>query len=390
MTVRIAIILLITLGSIPLTHCHMSSETSDMRLKWLPPAELPAETNGKPHPGLAGAISGILGRYYIVAGGANFPAALPWEGGKKQYHAEVYVYKQLPDGRLKYVGEQVTLPVPIAYPAIAQGNEQILVAGGETPEGFTNACFTLQYEHANSHLSIKALPSLPVPTANAASYLLGKEWLVAGGETRDGTTEKVWKLNIENPAEGWQPAPSLPQALAFATLAGFQNKKGANEWRLAGGRCRVPGAISKIYGDVYLLSEGDGTWQKSEPLPYAMSAMCSTVLPGGRWIIFSGDKGETFSKVEQLLLSISMASNDIERKQLEATKASLQKSHPGFNDAVLVWHPETKKWKETDSMPLPPPVTTYAVYSRGNIYLGSGEIRAGIRSPHIMHAQVQE
>jgi N-acetylneuraminate epimerase len=390
MILRFAIYIVITMGILSFTNCSSPAPSLDTRLLWQTPATLPEDTAGKPHAGIAGAVSGMLGSSYLIAGGANFPEAMPWDGGKKMYHANIYIYHQTSDGKLQYVGEQGTLPVPLAYPAIAQGDDVIFVAGGETADGLTNDCFTLQYEPRTSLLLIKHLPPLPVPTAYASAFVSGDTLMVAGGENSEGTTNKVWILNINDTTAGWQQAPSLPQAVSFATLAVTKNKQGKNEWRIAGGRCRVPGSISKIFSEVFTLREGDSAWQNNEPLPYAMSAMSSTVLPDGRWFIFSGDKGETFSKVEQLLLEISTASSDSERKQLEAEKASLQRSHPGFNPNVWVWYPDAEKWMSADTIPLPPPVTTHAVFSRENIYIGSGEIRAGIRTPHILHARIQD
>ncbi len=49
---------------------------------WSDATQLPSQS-GKPHPGLAGAVTGIHNNILLIAGGANFPDGLPWEGGKK-------------------------------------------------------------------------------------------------------------------------------------------------------------------------------------------------------------------------------------------------------------------------------------------------------------------
>ncbi|HSK12677.1 MAG TPA: hypothetical protein VK907_05645, partial [Phnomibacter sp.] len=371
MTDRLAIFFLMTLVSISASHCHTPAPPA--QLHWLPAAALPADSNGKAHAGLAGAVSGMVGKSYIIAGGANFPEAMPWEGGKKQYHADIHVFGQQADGKLQYVGIQGSLPIPLAYPAIAQGNDEILVAGGETINGFSNECYKILYGPGTSLLLKQMLPPLPVATAYASSYLFENVWMVAGGETKEGTTDKVWKLDLHHPEEGWQAAPSLPQALAFATMAALTHPKGKTEWRIAGGRCRVPGSISMIYNDVYVLAHGSDAWQKADTLPYAMSAMSSTVLPDGTWVIFSGDRGQTFSKVERMILDIDMATDDTAKQQLIDAKAALQSAHPGFSTDVWSWRRTSANWIPLNSIPLPPPVTTHAVYSNGNIYIGSGE-----------------
>ena len=54
------------------------------QLVWEKVAELP-RLNGQAHPGLAGCYAGHHQGVLLVAGGANFPDGMPWDGGKKQY-----------------------------------------------------------------------------------------------------------------------------------------------------------------------------------------------------------------------------------------------------------------------------------------------------------------
>src|SRR5690554_4213129 len=50
--------------------------------------ELPAIPDAA---GLAGAFSGVSNGALLIAGGANFPGGMPWEGGAKAWHDEIYV-----------------------------------------------------------------------------------------------------------------------------------------------------------------------------------------------------------------------------------------------------------------------------------------------------------
>src|SRR5438128_828532 len=51
-----------------------------------------------PNPvGVAGPFVGVFNDALIVAGGANFPEAPPWRGGKKTWHDAVYVLRKTSD-----------------------------------------------------------------------------------------------------------------------------------------------------------------------------------------------------------------------------------------------------------------------------------------------------
>src|SRR6185312_16330999 len=62
---------------------HAESQTSALNWKQLPP--LPDRL------GFAAPFAGVSSGALIVAGGANFPGAMPWEGGQKAWHDSIFV-----------------------------------------------------------------------------------------------------------------------------------------------------------------------------------------------------------------------------------------------------------------------------------------------------------
>src|SRR6188474_1845861 len=59
--------------------------------------------------GYAGMFAGVAGGKLIVAGGANFPDTMPWEGGKKVWYDTVFVLDRS-DGQWRIAGK---LPRPL-------------------------------------------------------------------------------------------------------------------------------------------------------------------------------------------------------------------------------------------------------------------------------------
>ena len=66
-----------------LTLATLCSAQAPLRWSELPP--LPDT------PGFGGPFVGVLDTALVVAGGANFPEAPPWQGGQKIWHDDVYV-----------------------------------------------------------------------------------------------------------------------------------------------------------------------------------------------------------------------------------------------------------------------------------------------------------
>ena len=85
------------------------------KIEWSVAAELPSEDGVREQPGLAGPVTGIIRDRLIVAGGANFPDGLPWNGAKKVYHDEVYVFEKTMGQIINPVVSTQKLPESVAY-----------------------------------------------------------------------------------------------------------------------------------------------------------------------------------------------------------------------------------------------------------------------------------
>ena len=92
---------------------HISAQKKqELSLQWNVAAELPVAANGAKALGVAGAVAGVYKNKLIVAGGANFPAAMPWLGGKKKYEDALYVYAK--KGKGIVLQQRIKLPFAIA------------------------------------------------------------------------------------------------------------------------------------------------------------------------------------------------------------------------------------------------------------------------------------
>ena len=81
-----------------------AQEKELVSIQWSRAASLPDFQDGKASIGLAGAVIGLSNGYLLVAGGANFPEGMPWEGGKKKYYSGGIIYKMEERGKNKSSG----------------------------------------------------------------------------------------------------------------------------------------------------------------------------------------------------------------------------------------------------------------------------------------------
>ncbi len=127
------------------TAAVWQGEKQGTTFAWRSLVDLVEPQKGSIQEGLAGAFSGTSHHAVLVAGGANFPGAkkqfdagqlYAHQGLKKQWQQAVYA---LVDNQWQRVGE---LPQPLGYGVSIQGNDKVILVGGETTDGVATSAVT--------------------------------------------------------------------------------------------------------------------------------------------------------------------------------------------------------------------------------------------------------
>ncbi|MBK5196317.1 MAG: hypothetical protein JJE08_09900, partial [Proteiniphilum sp.] len=79
--------------------------------------------------GMAGSFFGKQGNHFIMAGGSAFPFGKPWEGGKKHFSDQVFLFLQNSKGNLEIIYSGNDLPRPLAEGASATLPQGLLCMG---------------------------------------------------------------------------------------------------------------------------------------------------------------------------------------------------------------------------------------------------------------------
>lgn len=353
-------------------------------IEWKVAGVLPATYEQQQALGLAGPVAGVHNDVLIVAGGANFPDAMPWLGGKKKYYDDVYVMKRKNDSLVHY--KTFKLPFSVAYSATISTSDGVLSVGGENQSGISDKVFLIQWNTDADGINIKQLPSLPFAVTNASVVSHNNTLYLAGGETIHSVSNNFLVLDRTEMNAGWKRLPSLPKLISHAVMV-VQSNGSDDCIYLIGGRKKNPGSSSDLYSSTLQFNITSNQWAEKKSLPYALSAGTGIATRDNNILLFGGDAGETFHKTEKLIAAISKEKDEQKKQELNDEKTRLQSSHPGFCGQVFLYNSKKDDWKKLNCIPFDVPVTTTAIQWNNDVLIPSGEIKAGVRTPHVLLAK---
>ncbi len=323
-------------------------------LQW---EELPALPDRE---GFAGSYAGVSGGALLVAGGANFPAKRPWEGGTKIWYDRVFVLEATSTawretGRLPQAGGYgVSINTPEGF---------VLIGGGNASHNFNEVWLA---GWAVNSLTFTAWPRLPKPLAMAAGALVGRVIYVAGGLDRPDAPKAqnaFFALDLDRLSNGWRELPGWPGPDRFLATAGAHD--GAF-FLFSGARlvadAAAPGKTSREWlRDAYRYTSATG-WKRIADLPrVAVAAPSPAPAVNGRLLIFGGDDG--------------------------AQAALAPTAHQGFPRDTLAYRASDDTWSHVGEVPFSLVTTTLTTW-RGQIVVPGGEARPGVRSPRVWAAEL--
>lgn len=370
--------------------------------KWEALPDMIPEAGELIQPGLAGAFTGVDQGVLIVAGGANFPAALPWEGGTKVYQDEVYILN--PDTAWSIATTR--LPSPIAYGATIPTRYGMLMLGGMDSESCFDKSYFLRYLPDSQRVFIQSAPDLPVPLANFAAAVVDGQLYIAGGQEQPNgpASQHFYVMDIRSDSSdwAWKSLPTWPGPPRAYCIAAAQSNGIEPLFYLFSGRDFGPDQPIQVLDDAYAFSPRTQSWISLHTDSTRFPVMAGTVFPiGHSHLVFpSGADGRLLEKglslqaqIDLIKLQINASSNasltdslETGLKQAESALLAHLNEHPGFGNRVWMYHTLTGRLYEGSQFPGSGSVTTTAVVWNGNVVIPSGEIRPGVRTAKVWQA----
>lgn len=310
-------------------------------------------------PGMAGAIAGAHRGVIIAAGGANFPDKMPWDGGKKVYHDEIFVIGP-GDAAWRSAGR---LPEKRAYAASVSTPGGVLVIGGENADTIFADTLLLAWDGVG--VSVTPGPALPAPRTGAVAALLDGSVFLAGGYApgvvRESTGDFL-RLDGRRRDAGWEPLPTWPgptraQAVMAALDGAIYLISGLEMTTDAAGKPKP------VYlGDAYRFRAA--RWERlPDPLWTAIAAPTPAPVQAGQVFVLGGVDGRLVGKVPR---------------------------DTRVPDHVMVFDVAAHAWRELPGRWPDPVVTAPAVEMGGDWWIVSGETMAGVRTTSVSSWKIPE
>ena len=323
-------------------------------IRWSSDVRLPAPADSVPQLGLAGAFAGKTGGRLVIAGGANFPDGLPSEGGRKRWWRDVYLY----DAQAGWTVFPGALPRAAAYGVSVTLPQGVLCIGGCDAGRCMEEVFLLSVEEGKPQFT--SWPSLPVPLANAAGCLVGGKVYVAGGNESTEypvSTSHFFVLDPSNPGAGWRELPAWPGGARGYAVCAAQSDGMDNCFYLFSGRGYDGDKPWTIYRDGFRYNPRLDEWHA---LDNDYPVMAGTAAPfGTNHILFFGGKSHDAAVDDNALRLYHTVTN------------TLSEVAVGKDEFIL-------------------PVTTAAVSDGRDIWIASGEVSPGVRTPVVLHGEVED
>lgn len=327
------------------------------RLQWSPMPSLPDT------PGFGGPFVGTHADRLIVAGGANFPIAPPWEGGKKVWYDTVFAL----DPSATVWREAGKLDAPRAYGAAISTSFGVALLGGSDSERHYADCQLLLIDQKTLRARFEALPPLPSATAFPAAAASGNTiYVAAGSDGSDPTslTHAFWSLNLAAEQRSWTVLPKWPGPARHKAVAAVQSNGAHGCFYLFSGEIPQRGADNKLTYDYltdgYRFDTKLGGWQQLNDLPTPVAAACAMAEGQSHVLVFSGSTGKHVLAPDP---------------------------RPEFPRVVRSYHTITDTWTEAGTMPTGL-VTSGAVRHEGTIVIATGEVSPGVRTPAVRRVTV--
>ncbi len=322
-------------------------------------------------------LEGPDGDVLLVAGGANFPDAPPWEGGQKVWHAGTWLF----DGVKWKTG--TPLPQPRAYGAAVHVNGEVWLIGGGDADLATSEVLVVRLSDSGA-LDYSFGPSLPEASQFLTAAVVGGQVVVLGAQ-RSGTVgdlvRATWILDLGARATGWREAAPFPGSAGLKIVSASQKNAAGKDalFAYSGELHEAPvfdgpaGRVESVSSELWSYEPGADEWTQhrshgdfpaaSGPIPLGRAAGLAWPVGQGHILFLSG--------VDWVPLFLPQANRS------------------EFKRSIEVYHTVTDTWNETIGDHMPRGVVTTGIAPwRDGFVIASGEVRPGVRTNEVQFGRV--
>ncbi|AQQ70471.1 Na(+)/glucose symporter [Limihaloglobus sulfuriphilus] len=389
-----------------LSPAGRSEDTYTDYYKWSNLPGLPPASQRDLQPGVAGAFAGSHNGVLILAGGANFPEDMPWEGGKKLWHDDIFIMRETEEG-FSWLNKTFKLNRPLAYGVSISTDEGVVCIGGCDSQHVYQDCFILKWDEENEMIKKNKYPSLPQPLSFMTGAMANNKIFIAGGQSTmedSSATKAFYMLDIsQNGTDEFKwismhPWPGDPRVFPVSSC---QSDGVHNCFYLFSGRNIQPDTPTVPLTDAYKFDIITQSWSRLSDISIdKKETVC--LMAGASWacganhiMVLGGDEGPVYLELEKMAFNLKEALNDNNMEAAGLLRSELNNAyaaHEGFSRSLYAYHTITNTWVEAGKFPSESPVNCTAVHwpslDSADVIIPSGEIKPGVRTPEIWFGDV--
>ena len=312
--------------------------------------------------GVSACYAGHIGNALVMAGGCNFPDALPSKGGTKRYYKGIYA--ATPDSsrslHWKLVG---WLPEEAAYGVSVTLPDGMLCIGGNNQVHSLASVLKISFDGHKA--TATALPPLPHGMDNFTGCMADSVVYVMGGT-------EVLALDLRRLDEGWRK-------LSSTTEVRVQPVSG-----ISGGRFCVWGGFSPKTAESAASLSLDGFTLG----PDSLQTLPAPMSPDGEEIFLGG--AAAINVESGIILTVGGVNKDIFLPALNAPQPGYmehEKEWYRFNPYISVW--KDGRWHIVGRTQDTARAGASLVSYENQVYVIGGELKPGVRTPVVIRLSIQ-
>lgn len=338
--------------------------------------------------GVSASYAALIDGKLIVAGGANFPDKLGFEGGSKVFYDEIMLFDEV-QNVWRQIGK---LPQKSAYGVSVPVSDGTLWIGGNTANESLPNCYKVTLAK-NDSLKLVPFVSLPATMDNLYGCSINDVIFVGGGVENGNPSNSLYCINAKTDT-AWTKLPNFPGNPRVQPVMAAIEKEGKTFVYLLGGffggnATEKPAMATDVLRYDVLSQKWKKVSEQIDPetqKPFSLGGATAMAFDDRYILCLGGVNHAVFLDAITTLYNIGNdnATSVEEKKQKNLDFSKNYMTQPieyyKFNAECRVLDTETNVWTTINTTQDVARAGATLVYNGKDFYAVQGELKPGVRS----------
>ena len=348
--------------------------------------------------GVSASYAALLNGNLIVAGGANFPDKLGFEGGKKAFYDEILIFDQEAK-EWKIIGK---LPQASAYGvSVPLSSEAALWIGGNTLSESLSKVYKVSLIE-NKTVKLDSFPPLPATMDNFAGCSINGKVFVAAAKTNNEEGNFFYITNTQKDGI-WTRLPDYPGIPRTQPVMAALETEGREYIYLLGGFFEGNDKLKpQMATEVIRYSVADNKWEKvAEQIDpetkelFSLGGATAMSIDNRYILCIGGVNHHVFldAITSQYDIANDSTTTEEQKKELNYNFSKNYMTQPieyyKFNSAYRVFDTHTNTWQTIEESPNGARAGATLVFEGKTFFTVQGELKPGVRSSETWKGEIK-